>query len=55
MVMWIPVFISKSLAGITWLETWEVDSKNSSLRGKENIFEIALMKDGPIIYVEQPK
>lgn len=55
MGMWIPVFISKSLAGITWLETWEVDSKNSSLRGKENIFEIALMKDDPIIYVEQPK
>lgn len=38
-----------------WLETWEVDSKDSSLKGKENTFEITLMKDDTNIYVEQPK
>lgn len=54
-IMWISVFISRSLAGITWLETWAVDAKNSGLKGKENIFEIVLMNDDTIIYVEQVK
>lgn len=37
------------------LETWAVDSKNSGRKGKGNIFEIVLMNDDTIIYVEQVK